>query len=161
MSKKKKEQRESYKEPFICMIDEKGRKIVPKPIHISLRKMRIFERHDAVEADRRIGISPLDVIHETLQEIKRKEKIFCAMLDAGDMFGREYQLSAILDYVEKKYSATVNDIRKIAGDYLTRKVTEGESFGLVTPFERAEHERIRQAFNLDQEKKEEGDAAGS
>lgn len=83
-------------------------------------KKRVSEEYNVIQ-------EVVDVIHE----IKREEKIRCAILEAGVMKGRDYECFAILDYIEKKY-AGIRGIREMIAEYLTEFVVKGENFGLAT-----------------------------
>jgi hypothetical protein len=129
-----------------------------RPIHYSLRKAAIYDCHRAFEAMRNAGISPIDEVLCATRTVKRMEKIHCAMMEAGRMMGREYEISAILNFVENKYGQFVENIRSIVGKYLTDMVTEGENFGFFTPYEKEEAKRICRVIFEKDKKEEENDA---
>jgi len=152
------EKEKKSKEPFIQMVDEKGKVISHKAIHYSLRKAEICHRHRAFEAAREAGIFSSMEMFGMIRSIKREEKIRCALMEAVKMHEREYELEAILDYVEMKYSKSVSDIREIVGEYLKRFMLEGEKFGFLTLIEDVETEEIRKAIvDAEKERKEKND----
>lgn len=65
--------------------------------------------------------------------IKRVQKTYCAMMEAGNMYGRGYKVHTILDFIEVKYGS---EIRENVSEYLTDMIMENERFGCFVPCER-------------------------